>query len=317
MRDFKFLKEELTKKHEVIDNSEYLDKYINLLLNYEVGGLEYSEKHHILTRSVFPEFENESWNIIEIDYVSHKLAHLYLFKAINDRRYQRPLNWMMNYYKNSEEMSNASKRGWVNLKNDEEKYNKWRKSKSKSMKDLSSEEQSRRANIFWKNINDDLYIKFCKQMKDYWTDEKKKEKSKQMKDFYLNPENVEKKRKETQDKWNVRDVKYRHKFKEKMSIINKDIDKRLDAGEKIKKKWEDPDYLEKMKNRKTKPGTSHKIIYKNGVEKIFETLKKMEKELNFSMHLIRKYRDTNIGISEEHLKKENIILLNCKIETIK
>ena len=32
---------------------------------------------------------------------------------------------------------------------------------------------------------------------------------------------------------------------------------------------------------------------------------------------IRKYRDTNIKILENDLKKENIILLDCMIESIK
>ena len=37
----------------------------------------------------------------------------------------------------------------------------------------------------------------------------------------------------------------------------------------------------------------------------------------FSTHLIRKYRDTNIKILENDLKNENIILLDCIIESIK
>jgi hypothetical protein len=102
-----------------------------------------------------------------------------------------------------------------------------------------------------------------------------------------------------------------------MDKINKDESKRIDAGNKIKKKWEDPQYLEKMKNRKHRPGSMIKIIKPSGEEIIMETMKKLEIEYSFSLHLIRKYRDTNIKILEKDLKKENIILLDCTIESIK
>jgi len=82
MRKFNFLKDSFIKKHKCIDNSEYLDKYINFLIDYKISeSVEYVERHHILPRSTFPEFENESWNIIELDYDNHRLAHLWLFKS--------------------------------------------------------------------------------------------------------------------------------------------------------------------------------------------------------------------------------------------
>jgi hypothetical protein len=318
MRDFNFIKDKFIKKHSNIDSYEYLDKYINFFKTYNIKeNFEYCEKHHILPRSTFPEFRDENWNIISMDYDSHRLVHLWLFKAINIRKYQRPLNWMMNYYKNPEEISNAAKRGWVNLKNDEHKYNKWRESKSESMKSLSTDEQRRRANLFWNNITDEEYSEFCKEMKSYWTEEKRIEKSRQMNEYYLKPENVERKRKESKDRWDSLDDECRHKFKEKMSIINKDTNKRLDAGNKIKKKWEDPEYLDKMKNRKKRNGLKIKIVKNNGEVEIFENMEDIVRKYNFSTHLIRKYRDTSKEVLEKDLKKENMILLNCKIETIK
>ena len=67
----------------------------------------------------------------------------------------------MNYYKNSEEISNAAKKGWIKLKEDDEKYRKWLDSRSNYMKELSTEEQRRRANIFWENISEDDYKHAC------------------------------------------------------------------------------------------------------------------------------------------------------------
>jgi len=351
MREYNFLTEEFLKKHENIDNIEYLHKYIKSIIEYKSKDRTYVEKHHILPRCTFPQYENELWNIIEVDYETHKLLHLYLFKSINDRRYQRPLNWMMNYYKNSEEISNAAKRGWINLKNDKEKYKKWRNSRSESMKKLinsdkykqrmieylnnpnygkikrkkcepwgnrySSENQSRRANIFWNNIKEEDYSKFCEKMKSYWTDEKKIKKSTQMIEYYSNPENVEKKRKESKDRWENLDEKYRKDFKDKMNMINKDENKRLDAGIKIKKKWKEVEYLEKMKKRKKKNGLKIKIIKNDGEIEIFENMEDIVRKYNFSTHLIRKYRDTNNRVLEKHLSDDNINLLGSMLETIR
>lgn len=317
MRDYDFIKDEITKRHKGIDSNEYLDKYIKFLLNYELDGNTYIEKHHILPRSTFPEYVNEPWNIIELDYESHRLVHLWLFKSINIRKYQRPLNWMMNYYKNTEETSRASKKGWANLKNDEEKYKRWIKSRSETMKNIPKEEQSRRASIFWNNLSEEDYLKFCDKMKSHWTEEKRTEKSEQMNMYYSNPDNIERKRKETKDRWDGLDEGYRKEFKEKMSLINKDEEKRIDAGNKIKKKWKDPEYLTKMKLRKKRNGVKIKIVKNNEDIELFENMEDIVRKYNFSLHLIRKYRNTNTKISGKHLNEFNIDLLGSIIETIK
>jgi ACT domain-containing protein len=305
----------LISKHN-IDNYEYLEKYVNFFYNYSIGeNINYTEKHHILPVSVFPEFKNDIWNIIEISYEDHKLCHLWLFKSINIRKYQRPLNWMLSTYKNKEEISNASKKGWENLKMNNEKYNDWCRKRSDCMKKLSTEEQRRRANIFWKNISDGDYLKFSKIMKEYWTEEKKINKSKQMNEYYLDPKNIEKKRIESKNRWNSMTNNERESFSEKMTLINKDEDKRKDAGDKIKELWKNKDYLEKMNNRKHRSGRNIKIIKQTGEEIIFDNMRKLENEYKFSAYLIRKYIDTDIQIEEIDLK-DNKLLLNCKIESV-
>ena len=351
MRDYNFIKNKFSEKH-TIDNSEFLDKYIKLMIEYKLSeSIEYVEKHHILPRSAFPEFENEDWNIIELKYNDHVNAHLYLFKSINIRQYQRPLNFMMNSYKNSEEVSNAAKKGWVNLKNNEGKYEKWRKKKSDSMKKFrnsekykdhminyfdnpnygkkklkkiefwggdrySSDNQRRRANIFWENISDDQYLKFSQKIKDYWTEEKRIEKSKQMNDHYSNPDNILKKSIESQKRWDSMSNDEREEFNKTMNVVNKDADKRKKAGDKIKSLWESEEYLEKMKNRPHRKGTSILIIRPDGEEILVDTMRDMEILYSFSSHLVRKYRDTDLEIDDKDLKI-NKSLLKCKIKTIK
>jgi hypothetical protein len=315
MRDYNFLKNKFIEKHK-IDDFIYLERYIKLILEYQLGEYDkYTEKHHILPKSFFPEFEDDDWNIIELKYEDHVNLHLLLFKSINIRAYQRPLNWMLKVYKNKEETSNAAKIGWINLKNNKEKYDKWRIDKSESMKKITSREQRRRAYIFWNNITDDEYIKFCNKMKEYWTEERKKDKSKQMNDYYLNPENIEKKRIETQERWDLMSQEDRDEFNSKMNIINKSEEKRRVSGEKIKVLWKNEEYSKKMKNRTHNPGKKIKIIKPNGEEVIVENMRKFEKEYNFSSHLIRKYRDKDIYINEIDLKGDKL-LLDCKIESL-
>jgi len=319
MLDFDFIKEKFITNHEKIDSQYYLNKYINFLLDYGVITEDniYVEKHHILPVSSFPDFKNEQWNIVKLKYDDHKLVHLWLFKSINIRKYQRPLNWMVSYYKNSEEISNAAKRGWDKLKRNKKKYNDFCRKRSIYMKKLSSEEQKRRIDKFWNNISDEKYINFCNKMKSYWTDEKKKLKSKEMNKYYSNPDNINKKSIETLEHWNSMNKDKRKKFKDKMTIINKDKDKRKKSGEKIKELWNNDDYLDKMKNRKHKPGIKLKLIKPNGYEIIYKNMKDMTIKTNFSPFLIRKYRDTGIKIKKESLNDDNIFLLDCILESIK
>lgn len=354
MRDYNFLKNKFSEKN-TINNIEYLEKYLKLLLEYKIDINEsdiYTEKHHILPRSVFPEFENEDWNIVDLKYKDHVDAHLYLFKSINIRQYQRPLNWMLNQYKNREEISNAAKIGWINLKNDKYKYEKWRNSKSESMKKLinsqrykdimteyykyisyktrkkrnylsnfhkedffSSENQRRRTKLFWNNITDEEYTIFSNKIKEYWTDEKREDKSKQMIEHYSNPENIEKKRKESQKRWDSMSSEDRDNFTIKMISINRDEEKRRIAGDKIKNLWQNEEYLKKMKNRPHRKGKSILIIRPDGEEIIVKTMTDMEKIYEFNSYRIRKYIDTDLPIKEEDLC-ENKFLLNCKIKTI-
>ena len=90
------------------------------------------------------------------------------------------------------------------------------------MKTLSSDEQRRRANIFWDNISDDEYLNFSQKMKDYWTEEKRIEKSKQMSEHYSNPENIIKKSIEGKKRWSSMSVEKREKFNKTMNIVNKE-----------------------------------------------------------------------------------------------
>ena len=143
------------------------------------------------------------------------------------------------------------------------------------MKSLTSEEQKRRANIFWNNMTEDDHLEFSNKMKSYWTDEKRIEKSNSMNLFYSNVENKIKKSVESKQRWDSLSAEEYLKIKEKMSIVNKDERKRKLAGDKIRELWKDDNYLKKMKQRNTKPGVKIKLIKPDGSEIIIENMRIM------------------------------------------
>lgn len=62
-------------------NLEYLEIYLSLVLNY-ITNSEYTESHHILPKSLFPQYKNDKWNIVKLSAKDHFLAHYYLHKAL-------------------------------------------------------------------------------------------------------------------------------------------------------------------------------------------------------------------------------------------
>lgn len=60
---------------------DYLEKYINLVTEYKTDK-EYTELHHILPKSLFPQYKTEKWNLVKLSGVDHFYAHYYLHKAL-------------------------------------------------------------------------------------------------------------------------------------------------------------------------------------------------------------------------------------------
>lgn len=71
-----FIEKELRKFE--IKNEQALSDYLKLV-DTEYDCSEYIERHHILPRSMFPEFLSEEWNIKPLPYVRHIEAHKHLY----------------------------------------------------------------------------------------------------------------------------------------------------------------------------------------------------------------------------------------------
>jgi len=157
MKDF--ILNSLLSKHVICDDYNSLDLYLDLCTNYNevISDDDYCEIHHILPRVFFPEYTNESWNKVVLKYEDHKKAHSLLFDSFNIRTYQKPLLFFR-YKKSKKQISNAARRGWVNLRNDKSKYDLFVSKRSAHMKTLTSDEQHRRAMCRWDNLTEDEKI---------------------------------------------------------------------------------------------------------------------------------------------------------------
>lgn len=293
------------------NNKQYLYDYISFVKTHNIvekSECEYYEFHHILPRSTFPAFINDKENIVLLKYEDHIKAHELLFYAYNFRVYQRPLNYFKSNYradsKTRECVSNASKKGWQTLKNNDKKYQNWKKKRSEYMSSLSTEEQQRRSRLGWDNKTDEKRKEFSDKMKSVWTKEKREEWSKKIAERYKDEEY--KNKVSISLKKRYKDKQYKEKFDRKMNIVNKDENKRKKAGESIKQKWKDPDFVAKMKNRKTH-SKCVKIINSTNEEIIFNSMKKCCEYYNISMYILRQLIKNNCKNIPESLKNCTII----------
>lgn len=65
----------------VLINHDYLGQYFDLVLGHNSTS-GYTEVHHILPKSLFPQYKNSDWNKVRLSAKDHMYAHFYLFKAL-------------------------------------------------------------------------------------------------------------------------------------------------------------------------------------------------------------------------------------------
>jgi hypothetical protein len=234
------------------DNEEALDQYITFIIENEVKYDTdlYCENHHILPQCIEP---NDI--TVKLKYNDHCDAHLYLFLAYNRNDFHRPLNFMkpdtnIRGKEYSEGLSIARKRGMEKFKNSDkyEEYLEQCKIKtSLRMKDGLAAELSKRR--FDQNPNARQEI--SEHFKQLWADPEYKKRVKESMVAERNTsEGKARMSNAANDRWDCMSVEEREKFSLKMQEVNNDIDKRVQSGIAIKEKWADPNFRDKMKNRK-------------------------------------------------------------------
>lgn len=147
------------------------------------------------------------------------------------------------------------------------------------------------------------YNKRCQINKNNWTEERKQIKSKQMKDYFKN--NPDEMTERSKKMWSSMSSEKRKEFKDKMNIVNNDLNKRNKASKSIKEKWKDPSFKNKMKNRKTSSreviaiSPFGEIIKRDGIIEILE-------EFDFNIRLMHQFRNTNKPVESKNVKNKKI-----------
>lgn len=281
------------KEHGTPDNYSKLEEYIDFLLDYKLlEDKTYTEKHHILDRASFPQFKKSKWNIVELDYLDHIYVHELLFEAYNIRRYQRTLNFK-NVTKDSEMTSKAAKKAWKTLKSNSDRFDSWKEKRITYLKSLPSSYYSEKAKLFWDNITENEYITFCEKVSKSKTEEVIQKQKDSISIYYSDEKNRKKKSIEAKERWDNIDDQKRDEFKVKMKDINSNISKRKDASQKLKNKWKEEEFLEKMRNRKSRPKNKYELIFENGTNIVIVGFSEMIQKYNLNPTLVRKFMNTN------------------------
>lgn len=304
---------------------ESLSVYINYVIeNSDNHPDVYTEKHHLLPRSRFKEYSSDSNNIFTLEYSSHCRSHELLSTAYPIQEFMKPLNFMLNnkqkkdglYFDN---FSTMKKNMWRNFS--KEKYNEICSKMSSSsiefykvnlqarvnsaaMSKSMWSQQSHREKVsesltrLWKNT--EFYNKMLHKRREQWTPEAKQNLSNSLKKRYseLPKDKID-------------------EFRNKMKNINQDPAKRQDASEKIKKKWEDAEFRNKMSLRKSKPKHKILITFPDGSETIEEGFDDMLKKYNFHASLVRCSMKTGIIVESNLQSTKARNTINHKFKRIK
>jgi len=233
------------------DDINRLDEYVQFIYENEYKSIDecYCEEHHILPRCI-----KDTEYTVRLKYNDHCEAHLLLFLTYNRNDLQKTLNFMKptldertSDYKDA--LSLARKRGWDKFK-ESDRYEDY-------LAQSSVRTSERMKNGFAKELSNKRYSKpgarekIGKQFKELWADDEYKERVRQsMIEERNTTEGKARMKKASQDSWDNKSDEDRVEFIETMTRVNGDINKRKDAGEKIKSKWEDPKFRDKMLNRK-------------------------------------------------------------------
>jgi hypothetical protein len=83
--------------HQPFKENKYLNWYLSLI-SKEYDG-KYTEKHHILPKSLFPDYIKSPWNLVRLDYRAHFIAHLLLPRIVKDIEHERKMLWAVNRFR--------------------------------------------------------------------------------------------------------------------------------------------------------------------------------------------------------------------------
>lgn len=285
-------KEIFIKKLGIPTTKENLTNYIEYVLNNAIlkeDNDKYKEQHHILPKCKFPEYIKEKNNIFYLEYKNHIEAHRLLVIAYPIRSFLRPLNFMLE--RDEKEsfgfrklLSESIKLWWKQFRLTEE-YTKYCEDKSKTTSQIMK-------NGLAKELSEKRFSKIenrkkvSSHFKSLWENEEYRTNTiNTIRSVRGTTESKEKSSEISFERWkNISNEEY-ETFCEKMKLINSSSEKIESNSNKMKEKWKEEEYLQKMKNRKKRgsDGTKSKMLWADPIWKA-NTLEKrklaMEKRKN-------------------------------------
>lgn len=96
---------EALKHHTPFLNNKYSKWYFSITSQNSVES--YTESHHILPKSLFPEYKKCSWNIVKLSARQHFLAHILLLKIVVSVDAQRKMSWAVQKLKGNNKYFNS------------------------------------------------------------------------------------------------------------------------------------------------------------------------------------------------------------------
>lgn len=265
-------------------NNECLDRYISFVLSNNLSDYdEYFEYHHIFPQSLF----NDN-TVVKLKYADHVLAHRLLVDAYPIREFIRPLNFMLSRtdkldIEYRKLISISAKLSWKKFK-ETPNYITWRNKRSIYMSQYMKNGGSKYLSDL-RFSNQKNRDKVSTQFKELWQQEEYR--AKIILAMKLERNSFEGKLRMTKSatkRWNKITEQQRIDFSQKMHYINSNEEKRKDASEKIKAKWQDEEFKDKMSKRKTR-GSDGSALAKRWADPIFRE----------KMLLSRKKHETNKG----------------------
>ena len=243
-----------------------LDEYFALITTATIDSC-YIEHHHILPRCLFPEYTNDSWNIVSLNIVDHKKAHMLLANAYPINQFIYPLRWMRDSeesYAVYIELKRIVVKSWWKKFKCTPQYDVWRKARSENTKRFMAHSPNAI------NIKDACDRKYTKEEQALYKSKggknvlRAKAQSLSLRKFYEDPVNRHLKSEESKLRWANCTSDYREAFSNKMDLVNKSEEKRLRAGKAIKNKWADPEFKRRQSESRARHNNE---LRQNGIKR--------------------------------------------------
>lgn len=224
---------------------ENITEYLEFCFNNKYDGTEYSEVHHILPRSKFPEYEFSEWNLVRLEYKDHIKAHILLAEIVPINAFIKPIRFMV---ENVELINKLKVKGMAKWKKSVG-YQTWR-DKHKDVWDSQKVGGTRHHHMFYMSsithTNPLIITKRKENLVKSWTQEKRDAKSLYNIEKYKDESEREKLSIACKSAWENKSEDERNDFIKKRSDFNKSDEGRKKNSDGVRRAYAETDLSERL-----------------------------------------------------------------------